>query len=428
MSKPLPGIFAVLRQLELTKAGVAKLHFVVETEEGLRHLSVDEFLKLISSTKAPQQIALANPAVDPNDPQILALQKAIDGLRAQVNERITDLEPYYVEQSPQEAFVPDESVALGTDALLGGAVDRENVAIGLCAGLKLDGDGNVAIGPYASHDVDGVLTDTVAIGREAMADLSGDFENVVALGAYTHPSGSHQVILGDTRANVYTASSPQRRNDARDFTQIKDNPLGLEFILGLRTIQYQEDFRERYIDWDNKPIEPTAPGPEPERPQLALNDPNYQSTVVSYRLQKSNWDKQVAQYEIDMATYVSNLDQWVKDNQMHRLNPDGSKAGKRIHLGLAQGQLKQQIERTGLDLAMIQDHAVAGGASVQTIADVEAIAPLIKAVQELHAELHSATTIDRLASALMQRHTELTEQAIAELSSAAAALSSAKAE
>ena len=69
-------------------------------------------------------------------------------------------------------------------------------------------------------------------------------------------------------------------------------------------------------------------------------------------------------------------------NAINNVN-DGSRAGKRKHLGLIAQDVKEVLDDIGLDYAMYQDHKVNGGKDVLSLGYEELIAPLIKAIQEL---------------------------------------------
>jgi len=66
---------------------------------------------------------------------------------------------------------------------------------------------------------------------------------------------------------------------------------------------------------------------------------------------------------------------------------DGSKKRSRFHHGLIAQEVKQVIEDTGIDFGGFQHHSIAGGQDVMSIGYSELIGPMIKAIQELEAEI-----------------------------------------
>lgn len=390
-------------------------HFIVDTAQGLRHLPLDEALKLLTPTHTPQPQVLE--PVRPEEPapctEHVQLKQLVEQLGVQVRdlvEEIADLRPYYQEEDLPATFQPDESVVMGLDALLGGAKDRENIAIGLYAATGLEGTGNVIVGPYAAEDTEGEFTDVTALGYMAMSGHVRDCINTTALGAYSHPTGSHQVVLGDYRTNTYTHSALQRRGDRRDMQEVEPLQLGLDFVLDVAPIQYRQDFRDAYIDWDNKPIEPEVPGPAPEVPDIDDTDPQYQPALVSYRASLAAWKRDMVRYEQEMVEYHSDLSQWIQDNKLSRVKATGELAGKRIHLGFDAKELLAYCKRQGLDLALAQNHKVGGGESVRTYAPDMLLAILWRSLQQLHTHIHDDQFVDLVASRLLQRHADVVSQ------------------
>jgi hypothetical protein len=68
---------------------------------------------------------------------------------------------------------------------------------------------------------------------------------------------------------------------------------------------------------------------------------------------------------------------------------DGSRKRNRKHHGLIAQEVKQVMDAHGVDFAGYQDHSINGGNDVLSIGYSELIAPLIKAVQELSAQVEA---------------------------------------
>jgi hypothetical protein len=123
---------------------------------------------------------------------------------------------------------------------------------------------------------------------------------------------------------VYAYGAVQNRSDARDKKDVQDTALGLDFIKALRPVDFRWDYRDDYRE-DGKPL----------------------SDVVT----------------------------------------DGSKKRARFHHGLIAQEVKAACKVAGVEFGGYQDHKVNGGEDVMSLGYEEFIAPLIKAVQELAAEV-----------------------------------------
>lgn len=414
MSNP-NSIFQTLRKLQETTAGVETLRFLVDTAEGLRLLPLKEVLALF-----PNPTAITAPPAKPlsvkAQEQMDAMLRPVLEQLAEYVERIKALEAqcgsfHVIDFDVPEDFQPEESVAIGTDALKDGAVDRENVAVGLEAGVELEGTGNTLLGPYAGTRCSGELIDVTALGHAALAGSIGDMKNVTGVGARTRHTGNHQVVLGDTRANVYSAHATHRRSDRRDMDTVAPISLGLDFLLNVPAIEYISDFRDRYVKWDSKPVEPLALRECPTPPTVDKDSAEHQPLLIAYLADKAAWVKEERQYEQDMAQYSVDLRDWLESNRLARVIPTGKHVGSRTHLGFDANDLLKALETFGKDMAFVQDHSIKGGEAVKTHSDGELLAIAWKSIQELHARMHSQEFIDQIASALYQRHSEITSAA-----------------
>lgn len=417
MSNPPVSLLQRLLQLADAKHNADGLRFIVATAEGLRCLRLDEALKLLPEVPEPVAHECAAGTVPDYSDIIKQLTEQLEAHNQRQDdmaEAVSDLQliewdTHRTRNKDTEPFKPEESTVLGTDALLGGSIDRENVAVGLCAGIKLEGAGNTIVGPYAAADCDGELMDVTAVGHRALSGTTRDLRNVTALGAYSHATGDDQVVLGNHLTNVHTLNAAHRRSDPRDMFEAKPLELGLDFVLNVTPIQYQTDFRDAYIDWASKPIEPDALRPEPQPPTLTPDQPGYQPLVVAYRADKAMWDKEAAAHVVALEHYHAELGQWIEDNQLVRIRPDGTHRGERLHAGFNAMQITEVLERMGVNSAIVQDHSINGGQSVKTHSDSEMLAILWRAVIQLAQEVRSGETVDRIASALVQRHANIAQ-------------------
>jgi hypothetical protein len=277
------------------------------------------------------------------------------------------------------------NVALGNDAMVGSGLPctgSNNVAVGNTAAPNIQaGYQNVAVGASAGAALSGGFDNTfvgrfagqaitsgsgnVAIGEQALSGTTtGDYNTALGSGtvggaAYTNTTllgyqatvtGSNQVQLGNASTTSYAYGAVQNRSDARDKTEVRATVLGLDFINSLRPVDFKWDMRDDYRSEQPEPIAHDA----------------------------SNEEKEA---------YKAAVAKWVEDNKLSNLNPDGSKKRNRYHHGLIAQEVKAAITASGVDFGGFQDHAINGGQDVMSIGYEELIAPLIKAVQQLSAEV-----------------------------------------
>lgn len=239
------------------------------------------------------------------------------------------------------------NTAVGASALTYNVSGSFNTAFGTAALFDATGGANVAVGYYALSSIENVSNNT-AIGHQALKDDTG-ISNSSALGANTAVTGSNQVQLGDSSTTTYVYGTVQNRSDARDKADIRDTELGLDFIMSLRPVDYKWDYRETYK---------TA---APEKPIKGTPE---------------------AQQE-----YAAKMEQWRQQNNLSNITPNGSNKRSRYHHGLIAQEVKAVMDAKGIDFGGYQDHSVNGGDDVLSIGYDELIAPLIKAIQELKAEI-----------------------------------------
>lgn len=224
-----------------------------------------------------------------------------------------------------------ENVAIGTGALAFQGASSSNVAVGSGAlGNVNSASNNVAIGARSGQNVASVNNIT-AVGYSAMAYSS--YTNTTSIGANSDVTGANQVQLGDSNTTTYAFGAVQNRSDARDKADVVTTPLGLDFILNLTPRQFRWDYREDYIDYQ-------------------VYDENGERIIKAISRPKN-----------------------------------GSLKRTRFHQGLIAQEVKDVMDKMGVDFGGYQDHALSGGKDVKSIGYEEFIAPLIKAIQELEARV-----------------------------------------
>jgi hypothetical protein len=171
-----------------------------------------------------------------------------------------------------------------------------------------------------------------AVGYNAL-NSNSSYVNSTGIGANAAVTASNQVQAGDSATTLYYYAI-QSRSDIRDKADVKDTNLGLQFIKELRPVDFKWDMREDY---------------------------------------KPSFDKD------------ANPEIYKLSNITH----DGSKKRNRYHHGLIAQEVKEVLDRNGIDFGGFQDHKISGGDDVLSIGYTELIAPMIKAIQQLSAKVDS---------------------------------------
>ena len=273
-----------------------------------------------------------------------------------------------------------ENVAIGRVAMAGSS-GGENVGIGVFSLYVNSGDGNVAVGRGALI-ANTTGSSNVAVGRTALSSNTvGTFNtglgenalsnnvnwgNTVGLGSSAQVTGSNQVQLGDAATTTYAYGVVQNRSDIRDKADVRDTELGLEFVNALRPVDFKWDLRENY---------------RPEAPKLVAKPLELKEDASAE--EKAKYAKELAEYN---AFVVAN-NKWLEDVKLANITHDGSKKRNRFHHGLIAQEVKAVLDAKGIDFGGFQDHSVKGGDDVLSIGYEELIAPMLKAIQELSAEV-----------------------------------------
>jgi hypothetical protein len=258
-----------------------------------------------------------------------------------------------------------DNVAVGKLSLADNLTGAQNTAVGVLALKTSTGDNNTAFGRVALTST--TSSNNTSVGGESLTQLTTGanntaigfragysnttYDNTTSVG-YTADSvsGSNQVQLGNASTTTYAYGAVQNRSDARDKADVRPTVLGLDFINSLRPVDFKWDMREDYRS------EPPLPPSE------------------------NASDEEIEAYKVTLGA-------WTQNNQLSNLNSDGSKKRNRYHHGLIAQEVKAAITASGIDFGGFQDHSIKGGQDVMSIGYEELIAPLIKAVQQLSAEV-----------------------------------------
>jgi hypothetical protein len=260
----------------------------------------------------------------------------------------------------------DANVAIGSSSLGSTTTAFQNVSVGYFSGAGLTtGANNVFVGRYAAQSTT-TGTGNVAIGEQALSSnvdgirntcvgqssdsSSASYNNITSLGYAAVVTGSNQVQLGNSSTATYAFGAVQNRSDRRDKTDVRDTVLGLNFINSLRPVDFKWDMRDDYRSAAPQP--PAADATDEER-----------------------------------SAHKAALTKWNENNQLSKLSANGSKKRGRYHHGLIAQEVKEVMASANVDFGGFQDHSINGGQDVMSIGYEELIAPLIKAVQQLSAEI-----------------------------------------
>jgi hypothetical protein len=259
-----------------------------------------------------------------------------------------------------------QNTAIGVNSCASLSTGAQNTIVGLEAlGLCETGNFNVAVGKDALFNTTTSQNTSVgwrslyaqttgnnntAIGMQCLDTLT-TFTNCAGIGWQAQVTGSNQVRLGNALTTAVT-SQVGNLSDERDKAEIRDTVLGLDFIKQLRPVDWKWDFREDYRE--EAPVRPSSDATEEEK--------------EAYKLAHAKW---------------------LEDSKLANITNDGTHKRNRFHHGLIAQEIKSLIETTGVDFGGFQDHTIKGGDECMTIGYNELIAPMIKAIQELSAEVAS---------------------------------------
>lgn len=231
-----------------------------------------------------------------------------------------------------------QNLAIGQGALRVNTSGYHNTTVGLESLFNVNvGSFNVAIGGGANYNITTGYYNT-AVGYLSNS-LSSIYNGCSTLGTTAEVTANNQVQLGNNGTTTYVYGTVQNRSDLRDKADVQDTVLGLDFISKLRPVDYKWDMREDYIN---------------ERPiQGELSDEDFKVVI----------------------------DAWLIESKLSNLEHNGTKKRNRFHHGFIAQEVKD------LGFGGFQDHSVNGGEDVLSIGYDEFIAPMVKAIQELKAEI-----------------------------------------
>jgi hypothetical protein len=278
-----------------------------------------------------------------------------------------------------------QNVAVGAEAMTWG---NTSVAIGHLARTGASGssqDGCVAVGKSATASATRSMavgisatasgSDSIAIGRSATASGSRN----IGIGETCVATGSQQVTvvggLAEGLADYTTAIGCQA---GRNFNGNYNTFLGR--AAGLQTVTY--------LNCTLLGANTTVTGSN----QVQLGDSA--TTTYAYGAVQNRSDARDKAEVRDTVLGLSFIEQLRPVDFKYDFREDygwgekdGSKIRNRYHHGLIAQEVKEVIDSLGVDFGGYQDHSINGGQDVLSIGYSELIGPLIRAVQELSAEV-----------------------------------------
>lgn len=237
---------------------------------------------------------------------------------------------------------------------------------------SMRGSRNIGIGQETYSRVSSFFVDAIAIGYCSLKWNSG-YSNVVGLGASASVTASNQIQLGNSQTTVYSYASASR-SDRRDKSDIKDNPLGLDFIMALRPRQFRWNFREDYRE-----------NVEEEMFLDGISAKAFLSKTLDEQLSYlQSKDENIKSFNIISSHNESPYNVVLNVSKLMQLENDESKKRIREHNGFIAQEVKELMDELDIDFAGFQNHAYNGdGEDVLSISYQEFISPLTKSVQEL---------------------------------------------
>ncbi len=327
-------------------------------------------------------------------------------------------------QAIQNKTSSTNNVAIGYSALESSGTGSRNVAIGDSAGtLNSRGVDNVYIGYFSGNSIQAGSYNAI-LGSYAGKDISLDSANNVIIG-YSAVGSASSIITGTTIIGYQTA----KNNTANDTTAI-----GIQSCLNLTSGLYNTSVGAYSLYSTTASTSSTAIGYQAlfdmssgyKNTAIGLNAltalttyynctglgaetavtgnnqvqlGNSATTTYAYGAVQNRSDERdkadiretvhgLAFIEkLRPVDYKWNYREFYKDEEGNPIENDGSLKRSRYHHGLIAQDVKKIIEETGIDFGGFQDHSIAGGDDVLSIGYTEFIAPMIKAIQELSAEV-----------------------------------------
>lgn len=249
----------------------------------------------------------------------------------------------------------------------------------------------------------GDVGQSVMIGNRAGKSPVAEFRDFVTIGADTHPLASHTVTLGHTRDIFTMPKGPVTRADKRDFKQVTDLTLGLDFVMLLHPKVGCLNLREDYIDYANMPAPPSGYSLPPKAPVSDEKNPIHRREWTRYREAVADWKAKVdGPYNEALHVWRHQYRAWRAKNQLSEVSVDISKQQSAQTVLLAD-DLANAASILKKDFTGVVDFAKLDGLDIKGLRTDEMIPVLVKAIQDLHEYVHSDGFIDRMVSQMLKK-------------------------
>lgn len=233
----------------------------------------------------------------------------------------------------------------------------------LALGLNSYAAAGIAIGYGATVNLE-TTGDKLAVGEYSRCD---HFRSA-AFGYKATTTDAYQIQLGNSDTTPYAYQPLQVRSDRRDKANIKDNEIGLDFLLAHKSVQYQLNYRDQYLD-DLFPY-----------PDLVLPE------------------------QEGYEEYLAKLEEVKQNRKEWFANPteNTGKEGTRYHLGFIAQDVKALADKMGVDFAGLKHQLVNDGKSldIYTLSYESYVPVIVKALQEISQKQQS---LDERLSHLEQK-------------------------
>ena len=284
------------------------------------------------------------------------------------------------------------NTCLGQEALRSNDTTNNNVAIGYQAAYSTIGSDNVAVG-YFSLWTNTTGTINTATGKESLySNTTGASNSAFGYQAlYTNSTGSLNAAVGRNALKLQTVSG----GTAIGYNAGSDITTGTYCTaLGYNSLTGNSTYTNCTGVGANTAV--TAAN------QVQLGD----SATTTYAYGAVQ-DRSDARDKLDIKSLTDAHIAFFMDVEwkQFRMNyrerydgeNDGSKAGKRFHIGAIAQQVDAAMKKHGVDFAGLQHHAVAGGEDVYTIGYQEFIGLQGEIIQRQHKSI--SAILSRLDSA-----------------------------
>lgn len=248
----------------------------------------------------------------------------------------------------------------------------------------------------------GNLGASVLVGKGAGLGALNAFKDYVAIGAYAQPLNSRTVTLGNTKTQTFAARSVATRADARDF-EVQDLSLGLDFVLKLHPKLATMDLREDYIAYADMPYPPEPIAAPPVKPAVDAKHPGAATLWAAYRADLAAWTVANDAYQKALDAWRPAYADWKKANSLTTIVPDGSQKQTHSQSLLLADDVLAAAQQVGSFFTGVENSKLSGGMDVKSLRVEEMVPVLVKAIQELHALLHSDDVVEAVAARLFEK-------------------------